>query len=395
MRRRRIQLVVLGAVVVSGAVITSVFVVQRRTAARDVLAGVDVDLERESSLGPPTAGGAEASDRGPEQGSLDAAPAPSVSELGSIADPGRLHGLAESLSLELDAAETDAARSAVLVRLSAVHRQLGQRELALDEATRAVALTPADADAHHARARALAARLVALGREKDWSAVLGSLGDIGEYKGELAAVIRLQPTNVDAREEEIAVLLFAPWPVGDGRAARRRIEALAEHDALRAELWRAQALAQDDRGAEAAARVEALDPQATKTVDRHRVALVRAELLLGLDRDTDAIAVYDGLLATLDPTTTTGAIAVYQAAKARQRAGVELERALALLDAWLAVGPVGDFVPPASGAWYRKGLVLRDLGRPGEARPALERALELDPGLERASSALEGLVGGD
>lgn len=321
-----------------------------------------------------------------------AEPLPTIAELTRLADAAALRAHVAALDAALASCDPGA-RGELHVLLSTAHRVLGEHAEAQDHAERGLALLPERSSAHHARARALAAALIDAGRERGWTAVLGSLGAIGDYKGELAAAIALDPSNLDARDEELGVYLFAPWPVGSAEAARERIEAIAALDPLRGVLWRAQALAKDDRHAEALALVDdhvaALAPDTLGGDELARVCLQRGQLLQVLDRFVDAAAAYAPILA--GPRTAAWFQATYEGAKARQRGGFELEVAVGMLDDYIAASPVGEFVPPVSGAWYRKGLCLRDLGRLEPARAALLRALELDPDLERATEALRDL----
>ncbi|MEZ6015652.1 MAG: tetratricopeptide repeat protein [Planctomycetota bacterium] len=241
--------------------------------------------------------------------------------------------------------------------------------------------------AHHARARALAMALVDAGRRGGWTVVLRSLGDVGECKGELAAAVALDPLNLDARDEELAIYLYAPWPIGGAAKARECIEALAALDPCAASCGARRRLDKEDRTADALARVEALAARSDLTPeDRARVALSRGQLLQTLDRFQDAAAVYAAL--GTGPRTTTWYLAVHERARCCQRGGFELEAAIELLDEFIAGAPVGDFMPELSSAWYRKGLCLRDLGRRDEARLAFEATLALDPDHDRARDEL-------
>lgn len=384
--RRRTTFLALASAAALAVLVTTEYA-RRALRTHDPLAGIDVEAARgaardEAAFGGPSGEGAavdEVSHALPSRAALEA-----------LADEAALREHIAALESALGVGSVDeTARGELHVLLSTAYRLVGDHEAARRHADAAVARLPGSSRAHQTRARALAARLIDAGRERGWAKVLGSLGDIGEYKGELAAAIELDPENLDARDEEVAVFLFAPWPIGDAKRARARIDALEALDPLRGALWRAQALAKDDEDAEALGSLDTYLATRTAPLDAAelaRVALVRGQLLQSQDRFADAAAAYEPLLA--GRADAAHFQATYEAAKVRQRGGFELERAIALLDDFLAAAPVGDFIPPTTGAWYRRGLCLRDLGRVTEARDSLRRALELDAKNERARDAL-------
>lgn len=343
-----------------------------------VLGDMDVEAERASGRATAPIGGAR------EEG---AQAVPTVAELERTTDRERLVEIAASMEAELRAGADRLPDGETHVLLATVYRLLDDMPRARAHADRGVNLLPSNSVARHVRAKALAADLLERGREDGWTAVLGSLGAIGEYKAELEAAIELDPSNLDARDEEIGVLLFTPWPVGNERRAMRRIEEIEFLDPLRGGLWRSQVAAKDDRHEEALAILEAVAPEAESEHERERVALVRGMLLQELDRFAEAAAAYAPLLD--GERTPAYYQALYEGAKARQRGVIELEEAIRMLDEFIAAEPVGDFVPELAGAHYRRGLCLRDLGRFDEARAAFERTLALDPGFERAREALQ------
>lgn len=380
MRRRSVILLSIAALALAG----SAAYVRHALRARDALRGLDVEGALASGEATAALGGA----------SQDAPSLPTVAELAELADPAALRAHVAALDAELAGAPDEAARGPLHVLLSVALRGLGEHAAAREHAERGVALLPANSRARHALAGALAAELIHKGRVGGWTAVLTSLDSIGRFKGELAAAITLDSGNLAARDDEIAVYLFAPWPIGGESYALERIASVEALDPVRGVLWRAQVLAQDDREAEALALLDAPDSPLAARADlsreeRNRVALVRGELLLALDRHREAVEAFAPALA--DPRLSAYHLAAYETGKACQRGGFELERALALFDAYLAAEPLGVFMPTLAGAWYRRGLVLRDLGRTEDARASYRRALALEPGFDRARAALDEL----
>jgi len=367
-------------------------VVQRQLAPQDQLAGIDVEAPHARGAAPIGVASANTESDADTAREPRPQPLPTVSELAQIADAIALRTHVVALDKALERADPGA-RASLHVRLSTAHRILGDHVLALEHAESAIALEPASSVAHHARARAIAAGLIDAWRARGWLAAMGAASAIGEFKGELAAAIALDPTNLDARDEDLALYLFAPWPIGGREEARERIDAIAALDPLRGVQWRAQELAEDDRPAEALALVDeyiaGLAPGTLRGVALDRVCLQRGQHLQHLDRFVDAAAAYTPILA--GPRTAAYFQATYEGAKARQRGVFDLETAVSMLDEFIDAAPVGDFIPPVSGAWFRKGICLRDLGRFEAARAALQRALELDPNFDRATKALRSL----
>jgi hypothetical protein len=285
-RRRSLVWIVLALLGIASVVLLVLF--QHGVAPQDRLEGIDVEAARARGADP--VGGLGARD--PSSPAL-----PSVSELDRLPDAAALRAHVTTLSALLEEGNVEA-RGTLHVLLSTAHRLLGEHAEAKRHADEGVALAPESSVAHHVRARALAAALIDAGRERGWTAVMGAVGDIGEYKGELAAAIALDPSNLDARDEELAVYLFAPWPIGGAQAARERIEALAALDPLRGVLWRAQALVKDDRDAEALVLVDDfIVDRALHGEELERVCLQRGQLLQALDRYVEAAAAYEPVLS--------------------------------------------------------------------------------------------------
>ena len=289
--------------------------------------------------------------------------------------------------VDLEGESSAALRARWLTARSAAQRVLGAFERAVQDIDAALALAPESSEAHYHRARVLVARLMQRTRERGWAAALSSLGDVGVIKGELAAAIELDPRNFEARDEELGILLLAPWPIGNKRAAEDRIAQLAELDPVRHSLWRAQALAAEERWTEALEVVGAI----ALTADANRAHLARLTLMHGQilqeqHRFRDAAPVYTALLN--GDRDVFWYQAAYESARVRQRGGFELERALELLADYIAAEPVGDFVAPLASAWHRRGLCLRDLGRIDEARGTFELGLALNPSDRELAEAL-------
>ena len=79
-----------------------------------------------------------------------------------------------------------------------------------------------------------------------------------------------------------------------------------------------------------------------------------------------------------------------QLGKVAAAGGVHRLEGLAALDQVLRE-PLEGGSSGYTGAWWRKGQILRDLGRNGEARQAAQQALRLDPKHRGARELLENL----
>jgi tetratricopeptide (TPR) repeat protein len=107
-----------------------------------------------------------------------------------------------------------------LVLLTRIAALRGDHERGADLGKQAVKLQPDSSEAHYWYAVALRQRMSQVGKLK-------AMTMIGDYKEELATAIRLDPGNLDAREEEIGFLLSAPGIAGgDVDKAKPKIEEL-------------------------------------------------------------------------------------------------------------------------------------------------------------------------
>jgi len=318
------------------------------------------------------------------------APLPSLEELRETVDRARLDAQLTRIAAARDAAEGDA-RGLLTVLLAEGHRMRGDLERAHELATEGVERLPENSQAHFILAETIMARVVREAETGGVTAMVAALDDVKRYQAELAAAVALDPGNVDARVRQIIVLAFGPWPIGNKKRARALIEELGEHDPFRRDFWQVQLLVGDDaRVDEAIEGFRALEEQAPGDPD---VLYNLGELLAKQDRWRDAAAEFDRLVE--DPRTQRSFQAMYQGAKARSAGGFELERALADLEEFEAVRPLGDLMPGLDRVAFHRGNVLAGLGRVEEARAAYLRSLELAPDRERVRAALEALDAGE
>jgi tetratricopeptide (TPR) repeat protein len=83
----------------------------------------------------------------------------------------------------------------------------------------------------------------------------------------------------------------------------------------------------------------------------------------------------------------------YLAARLRINAGVELERAIQLLEKYIELAPDG-MQPSKASAWWRTGVAYEKMKNKDKARDCYHQSLKLDPTFEQAKKSLESLDDG-
>ncbi len=293
---------------------------------------------------------------------------------------------------DLEQAEAELARArgagAPELELALVESELarlrGDADRALELAERAVELAPDSSAAQHGLARALTLRMR--------GGMLAAMGSLAAFKQALRSAVELDPGNVDARTDWIGFLAIVPGLAGgDKDEALRLARELQTVDERRGLVMTSfvQSLREETDAALAtlSKALEAYpgDPELLTT---------RAMLFASEERLDEARRDYEAALAG-EHDRGEGRrhhyMALYQLAKMRVEAGLELEEALAALETYADEAPLADLLPPRAGAHWRAGQALEQLGRTEEARRAFERALELDPDMEQAREELEAL----
>ena len=329
--------------------------------------------------------GMSASEAG-SAGEADAAaePAlPSLMDLKTVTDRALLERWARRTRAARDASDGED-RLLLTVLLAEIERLRGNVAEARALATEGAEGLPSNSRARQVNAATIMTEIVEEAGDGGMGAVLKNLSKVKTYKAELRAAVELDPANADARVAEIIVLAFAPFPVGNKKKAQGLIEELGPHDEFRRDFWRATLVSVDQqRREEALEAFRALEAGKPGDPD---VLFTIGDLLGKLDRWTEAVAVFDSLLA--EPLTRQGYNALYQAAKAREKIDVELDQALALLERFERDDPVGELMPSMDRVHYHKGRVLEKLGRLEEARASYLVAEELKPGEKRVADGL-------
>lgn len=216
--------------------------------------------------------------------------------------------------------------------------------------------------------------------------LLTKLSWAGKCRETLERTVAADPKAIPPRTRLIQYYLQAPAIAGGGAdKARVQATAIGSVDPVAGEIAFgniAMSEKQPDEAERRFRRAAEIDPAAM----RGPVAL--AGLYAGQGRWADARRVFEVRLAggKADP------FASYQIARLMQAQGVDLDKALALFDGYLATAPAPN-APTHADAWFRKGQVFLQLKRPADAKAAFESAVKLVPGHPGATRELQKLKG--
>ncbi|MCO6439053.1 MAG: tetratricopeptide repeat protein [Phycisphaerae bacterium] len=269
------------------------------------------------------------------------------------------------------------------VLLCDVLRELKEADAAADYGLKAVKLLPGSPQAHLAYAKALGAQMFA--DMQSIGGMFSAMKRIRPFKEALQHAIDLDPDDIEAR----TMLVFfnlAPKPIGD-----------------------------IDRAIETAREIESLDPVAGKRLlamcyQRQEDTKRAKEILLaGIQESPQEPGLHASLAdiyaeekqfdaadaeyesARHGPRGDDYYRSLYNQARMRIQNKFEPERAIELLDQFIAGDPRGENMPTMAHANWRKGNALEQLGRDEEARAAYEESLRRDPEFKLARESLEGL----
>lgn len=213
-----------------------------------------------------------------------------------------------------------------------------------------------------------------------------SLDDAEKGVEHLEKAIALDPENLDARQTLAAFHRVAPWIAGgDMDIADEQAEFIRERDPLRGLLMLAQNRMADGDEDEAIAMLrDALDEHPGWT---------DAALQLGLfyhdeERFDEAFAILNRF-ASQDGA---NPMFVYQLGRTAALSGRFLDEGREAMRRYVALAEEDDTLAvPPSPAWWRLGMIEEHAGNVDEARAAYAKALDHDPGNEKARRALNAL----
>lgn len=257
--------------------------------------------------------------------------------------------------------------------------QSGKLDDAIEAAEAATKASAGEAAAWFWLARACAQKAMSVG-------MFSAARWAGRSRDALEKAVALDPAFTDARLDLLEFYAIAPGLMGGSRekadaqaASLRRLDPSAGRlaDAI---------LAQQDGNATLAE--QAFREAIALAPGNNRARVDLSMFLQAAKRWRDSEAVWRDVLAR-DPD---DPLAHYQLGRLSALTGEQLEEGLDHLQRFLDApdSPIDDANP--AGAYWRRGQILARLGRTPEAIAALERALQLNPGLEKARADLARLA---
>lgn len=274
-------------------------------------------------------------------------------------------------------------RGDLLVLTAEIERVRGNVAEAVALAREGAEAMPSNGRARYVYGSALLSEMASEAKGAGIGALLGNLGKAREFAAEIDTALELDPSNHDARVKKIVLAAYAPFPFGSKSRAKELVEGIEEYrGAFDRDFWRGQLLVAKEDLDGALEAFRALEDQ--KPGDPDVVATI-GELQLRTGDLRGAVETFDSLIDAGEHARHVQAL--YEAAKARERAGVELEHALELLDRYLEIGPVGELQAGEDRVQYHRGVVLAELGRFDEALEAFAAAARAKPGVERVERA--------
>ena len=292
-------------------------------------------------------------------------------------EDGDAQGAKELLIALLEQSERD---GETCILLSRATRELGQVDEAVDYGLKAVALLPEEPRAHLAHSKALGLQLLGGG-------ILSAAKGLPAWKKSVARVLELDPDNVEARTDQIYSYIMAPGLLGgDVEHAIELSKELMELDPARGRLTWAMAHIRREEPERAIAVCEA---GVSEDPDAFELQAMLGALYAKEGRREEADRAY--LAALRGPRDETYFRALHGRARMRLEGDYELDVALALLERFLRERPERGWLTPRHQILVEQGRVLVALGRPEEAREALEAALALKPGYDPALEAIQAL----
>ena len=284
----------------------------------------------------------------------------------------------EALLVLLESSDRD---GETCILLSEVCRELEEFDEAVDYGLKAVELLPDVGRAHHMYAKALALKMMK-GDNRLAAMVL-----LPKWRDELAAAIELEPDNVDARLEQLTFYTYMPSVIGGD--LDRAIELCAElepYDPAKGKLWMALAY---QRKEEPERAIELCQEGMAAFPEDGMFACTLGSLHAEAERYDEADAAFE------EARKIRGSEAYYRAlvSQAMMHVDHELDRekAVTLLDEYVAYDADIPLMPPNAMAHFKRGQALEQLGRTDEARAAYEACLREEPRYSQAQDALDAL----
>jgi hypothetical protein len=245
----------------------------------------------------------------------------------------------------------------------------------LEVLEQAVARAPKRAEAHFRLGAALMEKLQSAGMPDK---VLLS----GKARRALEQAVELDPAHVEARTALARYYLNAPMIAGGSiKKAQEQAQAIVALDPAKGHLLMARIHKErKEWDGAVAAYMRALEHEPKNAAIRYDLGLAYQEL----QRWPEAARTFEETIA-IDADF---ALAWYQLGRTGALSGANLDRALTVIDVYIARFSAAASATFQVGAWWRKGMILEKLGRTADAAAAYRRATELDPSHEEAKAAL-------
>jgi len=216
------------------------------------------------------------------------------------------------------------------------------------------------------------------------ASVFAKPGLAGKTREAWEKAVALDPNNLDARADLMQYDLQAPGFLGGGvDKAREQAAEIRKRDAVRGALaFATMAFAQKDLAGGEKILQEAIQ----RAPAEPRLRMTLGALYQEQQKWDAAFDVFEAILKT-DPANWD---ALYQIGKNGALSGQRLDRAEECLKRYLGHAP-GPESAPLANAHLRLGGVYQKKGNQAAARAEYQTALKLDPKLEEARKALEGV----
>jgi tetratricopeptide (TPR) repeat protein len=269
------------------------------------------------------------------------------------------------------------------VLLCHVMRELDEPKAAADYGLKAVRLLPNSPDAHLAYAKALGQQMFSDMRSV--GGMLIAMRRLGPFREALERVIELDSNDTEARSM-LVFLNLAPKPIGDidrAIAVAREVENRAPVSGKRLLAMCYQRQEETQRAKEIL--LEGIEEYPNAPGLRVSLADIYAEEMRFQAADEEYEAARRAGMGEEYYRS------LYNQAKMRVQHEFEPERAIALLDEFIAGDPGGESMPRAAHGCWRKGNALEQLGHNQEALAAYEESLRRDPGFQQAEASLRKL----
>lgn len=271
------------------------------------------------------------------------------------------------------------------VLLADVSRELKETDAAADYGLKAIQLLPDSPEAHLAYAKALGLQMFS--DMQSIGGMLSAMARVGPFKAQLERVIELDPEDIEARTM-LALSYLAPKPIGDIDKAMALSREIEERDPIRGRLMLAACYRRNNETERA---VELLRTGIAEYPEEGSFHVSLGDIHAEEKRFDEADAEYEA--ARVGAKDEAYYRSLYNQARMRVQSEFEAERAISLLDEFIAAEPEGENMPSPAHACWRKGNALEQLGRNQDARAAYEESLRRDPTLKLAEKAIKSLRG--